>query len=314
MDHSDHPGHHHHSHGHHHPDRLLQTGGAAEQALWLAFWLNLAFLAIEVGIGLWTNSLALLSDAGHMILDVVALAIALVAQRLARARPNGEYTFGLRRVPVLSAFGNGLTLLLICGVIVWEALHRLAAPPEVLPLPILFAGVAGLIVNLVSAAYLHRASKESLNIRGAFLHLLADALGSVGAILAAIIILATGWEPIDSVVSLVIVGLILVGTWPLLRDSSRVLLQKAPSGIDVGKLVAVLRAHPKVADARHVHVWEVDAGVVILTAVLLTQEAALPRLEEAANDLRRKLREQFSILHATFEWCSCGEDHHECRL
>jgi cobalt-zinc-cadmium efflux system protein len=297
---------HHQGHGHHH--------GAAERALWVAFVLNLVFLVIELVVGVWTNSLALLSDAGHMISDVAALGIALVAQRLARVRPGGGYTFGLKRVPVLGAFGNALALVVIAGFITWEAFERLESPEAVMAAPVLIVGIAGLVVNLVSAWWLHRESKGNLNVRGAFLHMMADALGSVGAIVAAVVIMTTGWVPIDAVVSMVIAALILLGTWPLLRDSTRVLLQTAPAGIDIDELTHELCGVPEVEGAHHIHVWEVDTGFIILTATLVACGTDLSELDRAADALRERLREKYGIHHATFEWRTGGDDLGRCDL
>jgi cobalt-zinc-cadmium efflux system protein len=299
--------------GHDH-DHAHFNSEMAERALWVAFLLNLAFLVIEVGIGLWTNSLALLSDAGHMVSDVAALAIALVAQRLARARPGSGYTFGLKRVPVLGAFGNALALVAIAALILWEAWRRVEHPQEVLAWPVLIAGVAGLLVNVVSAWWLHRSGGGSLNIRGAFIHLVADALGSLGAIVAAVVLMTTGWIYIDALVSALIAGLILLATWPLLRDSTRVLLQRAPKGIDMEGVKKVLCSPEPVQGAHHVHIWEIDAGWVILTAILVTDLHELAPLERLADELRGKLHDDFGIEHATFEWRTCESENIECRL
>lgn len=298
----------------HSPSHRHQHRGAAERALWVAFVLNLAFLAVELVVGVWTNSLALLSDAGHMVSDVTALGIALVAQRLARVRPGGGFTFGLKRVPVLGAFGNALALFVIAGFIVWEAFQRLDSPEAVMAGPVLIAGGAGLVVNVVSAWWLHRQGGEGLNIRGAFLHMVADALGSVGAIVAAVVILTTGWLAVDAVISMVIAALILAGTWPLLRDSARVLLQTAPSGIDMQAIEQQLCAAPEVAGASHVHIWEVDAGFVIMTAVLLASTRDMTALEAAADRLRADLRQRFGIQHAIFEWRTSESDIQRCKL
>jgi len=300
-------GHDHHHHDHGHDQRT-------EKALWVAFWLNLAFLFVEVAVGLWTNSLALLSDAGHMVSDVAALAIALVAHRLAQTRPGGDYTFGLKRVPVLGAFGNALALLAIAGLILWEAWQRFAAPEPVLAAPVLAAGLAGLAVNVISAWWLHRSAKESLNVRGAFLHLVADALGSLGAVIAAVVMMTTGWWPIDALVSALIALLILAATWPLLRDSARVLLQTAPAGIDLAALREALCAPNGVCSAHHVHVWEIDSGWIILTAALVADELELAKLEKIADALRATLHRDFGIEDASFEWRTCEADGSKCSL
>jgi cobalt-zinc-cadmium efflux system protein len=275
-----------------------------ERALWVALLLNLGFLLVEVGVGIWADSLALLSDAGHMVADVAALAFALVAQRLSRREANGAYTFGLRRMPVLGAFGNALTLLFIAGMILWEAWQRLRNPPAVAAWPVLIAGVTGLLVNLISAWWLHRSTSENLNVRGAVLHLLADALGSVGAIAVAIVLMTTGWRPVDAVVSAFIAALILIATWPLLRDSARVLLQRAPDRIPVERLRAIIQECPQVRRILDLHVWEIDAGLSVLTATVMAEACTLRDTDRATDGLRRRLAEELGIKHATFEWRS----------
>jgi len=275
---------------------------AAERALQIALLLNLGFLLIEVVVGILSDSLALLSDAGHMVADVAALAFALVAQRLSQARPSAGFTFGLKRMPVLGAFGNALMLLFIAGFILWEAAQRLQAPPDVAPWPVLLTGLAGLAVNLGSAWVLHRAAAESLNVRGAILHLLSDALGSVGALAVALVLLSTGWRPIDGLVSIGIALLILLATWPLLRDSARVLLQSAPPAISMDRLRAELSAPPEVQSILDLHVWEIDRGMTVLSAVLVTGECNLAALERVTDGLRQRLAGTFGIGHATFEW------------
>lgn len=279
-------------------------GRVVERALWIAFGLNAAFLVVELVVGLLADSLALLSDAGHMVSDVAALGMALVAQRLARSQAGPGFTFGLRRVPVLGAFGNALSLLIIAALILWEAWHRLQAPPAVMAWPVLVAGTAGLAVNLISAWVLHRGSDQSLNVRGAMLHLLADALGSVGAIVAAVVLLTTGWAPIDAIVSVVIALLLLVSTWPLLRDSTKVLLQGAPAGVEPEHLRALLCDHPAVERVADLHVWQIDVGQSVLTAALVTRRCELIELEQIAVGLKAKLLDEQGIQHVTLEWCT----------
>ncbi|NMB76255.1 MAG: cation transporter [Myxococcales bacterium] len=280
----------------------LPGNRAAERALAIALGLNLGFLFIEVAVGILADSLALLSDAGHMVADVAALAFALAAQRLSQARPGGGYTFGLRRMPVLGAFGNALMLIFIAGFILWEAARRLQAPPDVAPWPVLLAGIAGLLVNLGSALLLHRAASRSLNVRGAVLHLLADALGSLGAMAVAVMLLLTDWRPIDALVSAGIALLILGATWPLLRDSARVLLQGAPPALPMARLRAALAAVPEVRSILDLHVWEIDRGMTVLSAALVTGECDLRILERVTDGLRQRLLQEYGIGHATFEW------------
>lgn len=297
-----HHGHHGHSHGHH----GHHHGSGAESALRVALLLNLAFLILEVVAGLWANSLALLSDAGHMVSDVAALALALVAERLARARPGGNYTFGLKRIPILGAFGNAVALIAIVGFIFWESYKRFLHPPSVSGTPVLIVGIAGLFVNLIAAWWLHRSESNSLNVRGAMLHLLADALGSIGAIISAIVLLTVGWQPIDALVSVLIGTLILISTWPLLRDSVKVLLQVAPAYIDLQAIRAQCEALPAIEQIADFHVWELNSGDIIFSAVFLTPLQSLHELDTIGDTLRNKLREEYHIEHATFEWRSCS--------
>lgn len=293
--HDSHSGHHHVS-GHLHPDSLV------EKALWGALIFNLLFLFIEVGVGLWSNSLALLSDAGHMVSDVAALAMALVAQRLIRVNPGGSFTYGLKRAPVLGAFGNSLTLLAIVALIFWEAGHRLFSPPEVPGWPVLYVGFAGLFVNMISAWWLHRSADESLNVKGAMLHLLADALGSLGAIIAALVLITTGWAPIDAIISFITGLLILVGTWPLLRDSAKVLLEAAPGNIDLKELRQVFSIQSRVKSILDLHVWELTSGRLALSAWLETDCDSLANLQEDGDALRQEMEDRYDIDHCTIEW------------
>ncbi len=285
-----------------------------ERALWFALWLNLVFLVVEVVIGLLADSLALLSDAGHMFFDVAALAIGLFSERLSRGQPGGSYTFGLKRLPVLGAFSNAIALLLIVVVIVWEAVSRLRNPPEVQGILVLITGFAGLFVNVLSAWRLHAASNHSINARGVALHLLADALGSFGAIVAAVVLITTGWLPIDAVVSLVIAVLIMLGTWPLLRDSAKVLLQSAPAHIDLTRLRQALCASPIVQSTLDLHVWEIDSGLTILTADLATTCQSVAELEASATELSTKLQTDFGIQHVTIQWHTAGSGGGGCEI
>jgi cation diffusion facilitator family transporter len=302
------------AHAHPHGLSARPASEKLERALWFALWLNLAFLGVEVVLGLLADSLALLSDAGHMFFDVAALAIGLVTERLSRGQPGGSYTFGLKRLPVLGAFSNAIGLLLIVVVIVWEAFSRLRNPPEVQGTVVLITGFAGLFVNVLSAWWLHAASNHSINARGVALHLLADALGSLGAIVAAVVLITTGWLPIDAVISLLIAVLIVVGTWPLLRDSAKVLLQSAPAHIDLAHVRQTLCASPIVQSTLDLHVWEIDAGLTILTADLATACKTVAELEAVTVELRNKLQTDFGIQHVTIQWHTAGNAPGGCEI
>ena len=258
-----------HGHDHHHH-------GDSRGALALALVLNGGFLVVEAGVGWWSGSLALLSDAVHMVGDVAALVLALGAAQLARGRPGPDRTFGLRRAEVLGGFVNGLAMLLACAWIAWEAVGRLAAgAPDVPGLPILVVGLVGLAINLGSVAVLLRSGADDLNVRGALLHMAADALGSVGAVLAAGLVMA-GVPAADPVVSLAIAGLVLWSTGSLLRDTGRVLLQLPPVGLDVRALRDTLVAVPGVASVHDLHVWTLDGQRAIVTAHLVCSDAGAP--------------------------------------
>lgn len=290
---------HDHGHDHHH-------GPTPERALWVAILLNGAFLVLEAGAGWWLDSLALLADAGHMVSDVGALTVALIAVRLRHRKPNDGYTFGLRRAPVLGGLINGITLVVVVVFICLEAVERFNAPPTPDGYGVLVTGAAGLAVNLGSAWYLARSRDQSVNTRGAMLHLLADALGSVAAIVSAVAVLAWNAPLADPIASVVIAVLILVGSIPLLRDTVHILLQRAPSGVDVAEIRAALGAESAVQAVRDLHLWELDSGEPVLSAMLLVNEERVEDANEVCDRLRAALQERFAIAHATLE-CRWGE-------
>lgn len=294
---------HNHSHGH---DHGHDQGDAGRRALRWALLLNGGFLFIEGGVGLVTGSLALLSDAVHMLSDVGALALALGAATLATRGAGAARTFGLRRAEVLGGFLNGITQLAACGYIIWEALARLQqGPPDVPGWPILVVGAIGLAINLGSAWALYKAARNNLNIRGALIHMLADALGSVGAIVAAGLVIA-GIPAADPAVSLLIAALVLAGTWGLLRDTGRVLLQLPPAGLNVAALTELLLADPGVASVHDVHAWTLDGQDPIVSVHVQLRE--LSTGEEVRARLTAALREELRIQHLTIQLEEAGAD------
>lgn len=282
-------------HGHDH------GGPTPERALWVAVGLNGAFLVLEAAVGFWTNSLALLSDAGHMVSDVGALIVALIAIKIASKKPSTGYTFGLRRAPVLGGLINGISLVVIVVLIGLEAVERFEDPPDLEVTAVLWTGVAGLAVNLGSAWYLARSRDQSVNTRGAMMHLLADALGSVAAIVSAIAVGSFGAKLADPIASLIIAFLILVGSWPLLRDTVRILLQRAPTSLDVDAARARLGDHPQVTSITDFHVWALDDGQLVLSAVLKVTVDELEVATKIADDLRHALHDDFGVEHSTLE-------------
>jgi len=263
------------------------------KALLWALGLNGGFLFIEAGVGWWTNSLALLSDAMHMLSDVAALILAVAAARLARRKAEEHQTFGLVRAEVIGAFLNGIFLLAACLWIIIDGVRRLDAPPAIPGLPILIVGSIGLLINLGSAWGLWRSDQSNLNIRGALVHMLADALGSVGAMIAAFGVMAGFWIA-DPLVSLFIAALVLYGAWRVLRDSGRVLLQLPPRATDVPKMRLALEGLDKVCCVHDLHVWTLDGNRPIVTAHLVANPAARP-------DAQELLRRDFGVEHATLQ-------------
>lgn len=284
-------------HGHDH-------GAAARTALKWALILNGGFLVIEAAVGFVTGSLALLSDAAHMVGDVGAIGLALAAAHISRTGATPDRSYGLARAEVLGAFVNGLALIVACGFIFDSAARRLTSgPPEVDAMPVLVVGIIGLAINLGSAWFLWRAGSDNLNVRGALLHMAADALGSVGAIVAAVL-LARGIYAADAVVSILIGLLVLWSTWGLLRDAGRVLLQFAPPGTDAHDVRSALLGVEGVVDVHHLHVWTLDGHRAILTAHLVCEDGTPPdTMRERAEAM---LRERFEISHSTLQAESLG--------
>ncbi len=299
-DHAHPPGHGDHHHGHHH------HGG--QVALSTALALNGSFLVLEAAVGWWTGSLALLSDAAHMLGDVAALVLALVATRLAQRAASSRMTYGLRRAEVLGAFLNGLALLIIVAGILVEATHRLSSPgPQVEGWPVLWVGLAGLGINVGSAVALFRVSEGDLNVQGALWHMIADALGSVGAIVAAVALMA-GYPAADPLVSLLVAVLAGWGGWRVLRASGRVLLELPPQGFDVGALGRTLTEVDGVSGLHDLHVWTLDGQTAIVTAHLTTDRASEAAAITAAA--LNVVRERHGVSHATLQ-IEAGE-HRPC--
>lgn len=291
---------HDHGHGHGHGD-----SHATRRALGWALGLNSAFLVVEAGLGWYTGSLALLSDATHMVSDVSALALALGAAHLSRRSASPDRSFGWFRAETLGAFVNSLMLLVACGFIFAEALQRLAnGSPAIAPLPVLIAGVLGLVINLGSAWALLRADRENLNARAALVHMLADALGSAGAIAAAICLWA-GFAAADAVVSLLIGAIVLAGTARLLRDAVSILLQFSPSGVAADDVRAALLGIPGMQAVHELHLWTLDGQRAVLSAHIVGKPGVSPT--ELRREAEALLARRFNIEHTTLQTEQDGE-------
>jgi len=267
----------------------------------IALGITTAFLVVEVIGGLLTNSLALLADAGHMATDAAALALSLFAVWLARRPATPARSFGFLRAEVLAALVNAATLVAISIFIFWEAFRRIGDPPEVDSGPMLGVAIAGLVANAASAWVLMRGGghERNLNTRGAFLHVVGDLLGSAGAIVAALVMLATGWYLADPLLSAGIGLLILWGSWRLLRESLDVLLEATPAGIDPAEVRRAMTAVDGVADVHDLHVWTVTSGLVALSSHV--EVAGGRDWQSILVDLATRLRERFGIAHVTLQ-------------
>ena len=289
-----------HDHAHGHAGHSHGVSAEADtRMLGIALGINLGFMGVEVVIGIVANSLALLTDAAHMFTDAGAIALALVAARLAQRQPSGSMTFGLKRGEILSAQFNGLTLLLLGIWVIYEGITRLIDPPDVEAGLVLWVGIAGLFANLGAAWALVKANRESLNVEGAFQHNLIDALGSIGAAVAAGVILLTGYERADPIASLLIAAIMIWSAWGLLKASGRIFLEAAPEGIDVQEVGGAMLTAAGVLEVHDLHVWEVTSGFPALSAHVIV--GADDDCHGARVVLEEILRERFSIDHTTLQ-------------
>jgi cobalt-zinc-cadmium efflux system protein len=288
-----------HAHAHGHTHSHAPAPDADRRWLGVALGLILAFMAVEVVAGLLAGSLALLSDAAHMLTDAGSIALALVAARLAARPPAGRFTYGLGRAEILSAQVNGAALLVLAGVIAWEAVQRLGDPPDVEGLVVLVIGLAGAGVNVAAAWALSRAQRRSLNVEGARAHVLADLYASLGAALAGLVVLTTGFERADVVAALLVAALMVRSGFSLLGQSAGVLLEASPRGIDPDAVGRALASHPGVREVHDLHVWEVTSGFTALSAHVLVPagEDCHGRREE----LEQLLAERFGLEHTTLQ-------------
>lgn len=276
------------------------TGRTAEtRRVSLALVMTSIYFVAEVAGGVWTNSLALLSDAGHMFSDMASLGLSLFALRMAARPVTARRTFGYHRLEILAALANGLSLWLVVGVIFHAAYGRLLDPPPVYGHGMLVVASIGLLVNLAVGAVLYGSAQRSLNIRGAFLHVLSDALGSLGAIAAGAIMIFTGWALADPLISVLIGLLILHASWRLMRESISILMQSVPEGIDIEEVRAAMTEVSGVVKVHDLHVWEVTSGISTLSvhAVVLPGK----NFEHVLDGMEKILKERFRIEHTTIQ-------------
>ncbi len=285
----------HHHAGHSHGDRA----NADRTRLTAALGLIVAFMAVEVATGVIANSLALLSDAGHMLADAAAIGFSLFALRLAMRPAKGAMTFGFRRAEILAAQANGVTMLILAAFIVYGAIRRLFEPPDVRAGLVLVVALVGIVINLAAVWTLARANRQSLNLEGSFQHVLTDLYGFIGTAIAALIILATGFERADPIASLLVAGLMTGSGLSLVKASGRVFLEAAPAGLDPQTIGEALAGRPGVVEVHDLHVWEITSGFPALSAHVLV--AAERDCHAARRDLEALLHERFGLDHTTLQ-------------
>src|SRR5690606_28284621 len=306
-----------HDHGHAHGAPAGGTASAAYRGrLRAALAITLGVMVVQIVGGLLADSLALVADAAHMATDAVGLGVALLAIHFANRPPSERRTFGLARAEILAALANCLLLLVVGGYVLYEAVERFVTPADTKGGVALVFGAIGLAANLVSLMLLMRGQKESLNVRGAFLEVAADALGSVAVILAAVVIVTTGWTAADPIASLVIALMIVPRTVKLLRETLDVLLEAAPKDVDMAQVRAHILATDGVEDVHDLHAWTITSGMPVLSAHVVVSPEVLNALghEKMRHELQSCLGDHFDVEHCTFQLEPRGHAEHEARL
>lgn len=284
---------HHHHHEHNHQITSL------DKIFIFGIILNLLFVAAETGVGILYNSLGLLSDAGHNLSDVFSLLLALLAFRLTRVRGNARYTYGYKKSTILVSLLNAIILLIAVGAIVIESIHKLQHPSPINGIAVSWTAGAGIFVNGLTAWMLMKRQKTDLNVRGAYLHMAADTLVSVGVVISGVIISTTGYTAIDPIIGLVIAVIILISTWSLLSGSIRLSLDGVPENIDLKKIQQILSENQYVEGCHHLHVWAISTTENALTAHLILSD--ILQLETVKQEVKQQLKEA-GIVHATLEF------------
>ena len=299
--------HEHHHHHHHEVADVVTLKGVYT----VSIILNLAFVLIEAGVGFWGNSLGLLSDAGHNLSDVFSLLLAMVALRLAATRSTKTMTYGYRKGSVLISLLNAIILLVAVGAILVESVHKFREPVDVNGGAVAWTAGAGILVNGLTAFLLMKHRKNDLNAKGAFLHMAADTLVSVGVLISGVVISFTGWNFIDPVIGIVVALIILAGTWELLSESLRLSMDAVPEGINSDEVLEHMKEVPGVEEIHHVHIWPISTTETALTAHAVIAEGAEP--EAAVAGIKAELKEH-GITHATIETERSGHEctDHEC--
>jgi cobalt-zinc-cadmium efflux system protein len=302
--------HHHHDHSHDHSHGHSHAPKNFDRAFAIGVLFNAGFVVVEVVFGLLSNSLALLADAGHNLSDVLALLLAWGAGVLARKHPTPRHTYGLRRTSVLAALVNALVLLVAVGAIAWEAVLRFSHPESVQSATVMGVATVGILINGLTAWLFMSGKEHDVNIKGAYLHMAADAAVSLGVVVAAAVMQFTGWLWLDPVMSLTISLVIGMGTWELLRESFNLALDAVPSHIQTEKVEAYLRNLPGIAAVHDLHIWAMSTTEIALTVHLVKPDAVVD--DALLARIHHELREQFNIHHTTVQF-ETGDPAHPCR-
>ncbi|MEI7905116.1 MAG: cation diffusion facilitator family transporter, partial [Candidatus Firestonebacteria bacterium] len=293
--------------GHGSPNKLRTAIG---RNLLIAVFITALIFLVELAGGFLTNSLALISDAGHMFVDVASLLLSMFAIWFAQRPADKKRTFGMYRIEILAALFNGISLGLLSFFIFYEGYQRFFAPEAVKSVPMIIIAFVGLVANIVSGLILHNDSKHNINVRGAFLHVLGDALSSVGVIVAGAVIYFTGWSKIDPLISIAIAVIILKGAWGLIKESLDVLLEAVPDKVDLEGVIKEIELITQAEKVHHVHFWTISSNVYALSGHIKVGDMPVSRTEKLTEEVRERLRNKFSIEHVTLQYeCNeCSED------
>ncbi|MER5339468.1 cation diffusion facilitator family transporter [Streptomyces mirabilis] len=306
-----------HDHGHAHGAPATGTAAAAYRGrLRVALSITLTVMVVEIVGGLVADSLALVADAAHMATDAVGLGMALLAIHFANRPPSGNRTFGYARAEILAALANCLLLLGVGGYVLYEAIHRFVTPADTEGGLTIVFGLIGLVANTISLMLLLRGQKDSLNVRGAFLEVVADALGSVAVIISAAVIMTTGWQAADPIASILISIMIVPRTWKLLHETLDVLLETAPKNVDMAEVRAHILALSGVEDVHDLHAWTITSGMPVLSAHVVVSSEVLNAIghEKMLHELQGCLGHHFDVEHCTFQLEPSGHAEHEAKL
>jgi cobalt-zinc-cadmium efflux system protein len=293
-------------HGHHHPPPASFSSAFA-----LGVGLNAAFVLVETAAGFWSGSLALLADAGHNLSDVMGLLVAWGASVLARRRPSSRRTYGLRRSSILAALANALLILVAVGAIAWEAIGRLREPGTIAPTAVIVVAGIGVVVNTLTALLFLSGRKHDLNVRGAFLHMAADAAVSLGVVIGGIVISRTGWMWLDPALSLIIAAVIAISTWDLLWQALDLTLDSVPRGVDPDAVRSYLSTLPGVAAVHDLHIWALSTTETALTVHLVRPDRQID--DDWLHQVAHELHDRFHIAHSTIQ-VESGQGQHSCHL